>query len=45
MSDYDRHSQASEAELVSDPEEIARFEARNAVRQFDAVIGAVEQFT
>lgn len=35
--DQDRHSRALEAELVSDPEEKARVEALNGVKQFDAV--------
>lgn len=45
MSDQDRHSQASEIELVSDPEEIARLEARNALKQFDAVTTLIERWT
>jgi hypothetical protein len=38
----DRHSQALEAELISDPDERARREARNGLRQFDAVIELTE---
>jgi hypothetical protein len=34
----DRHSQAFEAELVSDPDEKAHLEAKNGVRQFDLVV-------
>jgi hypothetical protein len=33
----DRHSHALEAELVADPDEKAKVEARNGVRQFDAL--------
>ena len=45
MSAQDRHSKASEVELVSDPEEIARLEARNALQQFDAVTTLIERWT
>ena len=45
MSVQDRHSKASEVELVSDPEEIARLEARNALQQFDAVTTLIERWT
>lgn len=41
----DRHSKAAEPRLVTDPDEIARVEARNALRQFDAVIQLIEQWT
>jgi hypothetical protein len=34
----ERHSKALEVELISDPEEKARQEARNGLRQFDEVI-------
>src|SRR5262244_509283 len=40
-----RHSKASEAEIVSDPEEQAKIEARNGVRQFDAVTEMIEHFS
>lgn len=40
----DRHSKALEAEIVSDPDEIARIEARNGVRQFDAVTDMIDHF-
>jgi Fic family protein len=43
--DQDRHSRALEAELVSDPEEKARVEALNGVRQFDAVAEMIEYFS
>ena len=40
-----RHSKAREAEIVSDPDEQARVEARNGVRQFDAVTEMIEHFS
>jgi len=41
----DRHSKADEPEIVIDPAERAKLEARNAIEQFDAVISLIEQFT
>jgi hypothetical protein len=41
----DRHSKAIEPEIVVDPSERAKLEARNALEQFDAVISVVEQYT
>ena len=41
----DRHSHALEAELVADPNEKAKVEARNGVRQFDAVTELIEYFS
>ena len=41
----ERHSRADEPEIVVDPAERAKLEARNALEQFDAVINTVEQFT
>jgi Fic family protein len=41
----DRHSKADEPEIVGDPADRAKLEARNALEQFDAVISIVEQFT
>lgn len=41
----DRHSTADEPEIVVDPAERAKLEARNALEQFDAVITIVEQYT
>lgn len=41
----ERHSKADEPEIVVDPAERAKLEARNALEQFDAVINTVEQFT
>jgi Fic family protein len=43
--EQDRHSQALEAELVTDPDEKARVEARNGLEQFDAVIELIEYFS
>jgi Fic family protein len=43
--DKDRHSKALDAELISDPAARAEREARNALRQVDAVIELVEYFT
>ena len=43
--DQIRHSKALEAEIVSDPEEIAKIEARNGVHQFDAVTEMIEHFS
>jgi Fic family protein len=41
----DRHSKAAEPEIVVDPSERAKLEARNALEQFDAVMSLVDQFT
>lgn len=41
----DRHSEANEPEIVVDPAERARIEARNALEQFDAVVALIEQWT
>ena len=43
--EQERHSQALEPELVSDSDEIARIEARNGVRQIDAVTEMIEHFS
>lgn len=40
----DRHSKALQAELVTDPQELAKREARNGLRQFDAVIEMIGAF-
>jgi Fic family protein len=40
--DEDRHSRALEVELITDPIEKARQEARNGLRQFDEVIEQIE---
>lgn len=42
MNSEDRHSEAREVELVTDPELIARREAENGFRQFNAAIEQVE---
>ena len=43
--ELERHGEALEAELVVDPNEKAKVEARNGVRQFDAVIELIEYFS
>jgi Fic family protein len=43
--EQERHSQALEPALVSDPDEIARIEARNGVRQMDAVTEMIEYYS
>jgi len=42
--EQDRHSKAFDAELITDPDEKAKAEARNGLRQFDAVIELTEYF-
>jgi Fic family protein len=42
--DNTRHSRARDAELITDLDELARQEARNGLRQFDAVVQMVESF-
>lgn len=42
MSDQQRHSVAEEAPLIDDPEQVARLEAENAVRQFDRVLDLID---
>jgi Fic family protein len=44
MDENTRHSRAFDAEIISDPEERAKQEALNGLRQFDAVIKMVETF-
>jgi Fic family protein len=41
----DRQSRADEPEIVEDPAERAKLEARNALEQFDAVMSLIEQFS
>src|SRR5215469_1546995 len=41
MPDEERHSKALEIELISDPQEKARREAENGLRQFDEVIDQI----
>lgn len=43
--EQERHSQALEPALVSDPDEIAKIEARNGVLQMDAVTEMIEYFS
>ena len=38
----DRHSRAFEADLITDPDERAKAEARNGLRQYDTVIEMVD---
>jgi Fic family protein len=40
----ERHSRALEPELITDPDELARKEARNGLRQFDQVVEMIEFF-
>ena len=44
MADPVRHSSASEAEVITDPELAAKVEGENGVRQFRAVLDMVESF-
>jgi len=44
MEDKTRHSRALDAEIISDPDQRARQEALNGLKQFDAVIEMVETF-
>lgn len=45
VEEQDRHSKALDAELIADPDERARVEARNGLKQFDAVIELIEYFS
>jgi len=45
MSDTDRHSKALEPELVEDPDEKAKVEAANGLRQYDQVYEMVREWT
>ncbi len=44
MNDSTRHSQAFDAEIITDPDLKARQEALNGLKQFDTVIRMVETF-
>ncbi|MHB1673867.1 MAG: Fic family protein [Acidobacteriaceae bacterium] len=44
MADETRHSRAEEAELIKDPDVLARQEALNGLKQFQAVVEMVEHF-
>ena len=44
MADDTRHSKAKDAELITDPDELARKESFNVVQQFRAVSDMVETF-
>lgn len=43
-SDGERHSEALSADLITDPDEKARREARNGLQQFDTVIELIEDW-
>lgn len=43
-SEEERHSKAFDAELISDPDEKAKREARNGLKQFDFVVEAIEHW-
>jgi Fic family protein len=43
--EQERHSKALDAELIQDPEELAKIEARNGLKQFDAVIELIGHFS
>lgn len=45
MSDADRHSKALEPELITDPDEKAKVEAANGLRQYDQVFELVRYWT
>lgn len=45
MSGGDRKSEAVEPEIVKDPEEKARIEAANGLRQFDRVVQMIQEWT
>jgi hypothetical protein len=40
----DRSSEAASPLLITDPEELARQEAENGLRQFDSVVGLIERY-
>lgn len=44
MPDETRHSRAAEAEIISDPDLLARQEAQNGLKQFGTVVEIVEYF-
>src|SRR5438874_12158719 len=44
LEEEDRKSRAASPFLISDPEERARREAENGLRQFDSVIGLVDRY-
>jgi Fic family protein len=45
MSADDRHSKAAEPQLIADPDEQARVEAANGLKQFDQVVELVREWT
>jgi hypothetical protein len=42
VSDDERHSQAADASLISDPQQIAIKESENAIAQFDRVLDLID---
>jgi hypothetical protein len=42
MESEDRHSKAAEVEIIADPDERAKQEAKNGLRQFDVAIQQIE---
>jgi fido (protein-threonine AMPylation protein) len=44
MADETRHSRALEADIITDPDRLAKQEALNGLKQFDAVLEMVEAF-
>jgi Fic family protein len=42
--DEERHSKAFDAELITDPDEKAKKEARNGLKQYDFVVEAIEHW-
>jgi hypothetical protein len=44
MADQSRHSRALEADIISDPDLLAKQEALNGLKQFDAVLQMIEAF-
>lgn len=44
MTNEIRHSRADDAEIINDPEQLARQEAQNGLKQFQAVVEMVEFF-
>lgn len=42
--DGNRHSEAESADLIADPEERARREAENGLKQFDSVVALVQRY-
>jgi Fic family protein len=45
VADSDRKSEAAESELIADPDERARVEAANGLKQYDHVVELVQEWT